>query len=388
MRAIRGGDILLVDTDAKWLAAIVPALESNGHTVATRASLTDARKALELDPFDVVLCSNVLPDGSGLSLCEWLKNNAELPQLSRVSFGLVMSSPVGDMPPEIATFDSNKSVVERNMFGFGKRRMEVIPAVAPPSTEVRPPYSHEDLPPDDVLFKSISLVDLVLRVQILLRVRRYLDEIASTVGTLMHTAEGIEEQDKRAKGHCKRLAIMVLELGSAMGCDDWQLTALERAAYLHDIGKSAIPGAIITKSEQLTPREMEIMQSHCLLGEKLCRPVAALKPVLPIIRHHHERVNGSGYPDALRGADIPILAQILTIPDIYDALRMWRPYRPPMTEAQAISVMQQEVVAGLWNRQIFDVFSKQVLPGLDKRLEAYDALWVSVAESPRLEQIK
>jgi putative two-component system response regulator len=209
----------------------------------------------------------------------------------------------------------------------------------------------------------------------LLRVKRYLDEISSTVGALMQVAEGIEEQDKRAQGHCKRLAIMVLELGSAMGCDDWQLTALERAAYLHDIGKAAIPGAIVTKTDTLTPREMQIMRSHCLQGERLCRDVAALKPVLPIIRHHHERVNGSGYPDALRGSDIPILAQILTIPDIYDALRMWRPYRPAMNEAQAVNVMQEEVVGGLWNRQIFDVFVRQVLPGLDKRLQTYDALW-------------
>jgi putative two-component system response regulator len=117
------------------------------------------------------------------------------------------------------------------------------------------------------------------------------------------------------------------------------------------------------------------MRSHCLQGERLCRSVAALKPVLPIIRHHHERVNGSGYPDALRGSDIPILAQILTIPDIYDALRMWRPYRPAMTQAQAMDVMQQEVDGGLWNRQIFEVFASKVLPGLDERLASYDAMW-------------
>jgi putative two-component system response regulator len=356
---------------------VVPALESNGHSVSTRASLSDARKALELDPFDVVLCANILPDGSGLGLCEWLKNNPELPEISRVSFGLVTTGSVDATPPQIAAFDSNKSIVEpRSRFGFGKRRAEIIPiAPTPEQATIRPPFFQEPLPPDDVLFKSISLVDLVLRVQILLRVKRYLDEIAATVGALMQIAEGIEEQDKRAHGHCKRLAIMVLELGSAMGCDDWQLTALERAAYLHDIGKAVIPGAIISKSEALTPREMQIMQSHCLQGERLCRSVAALKPVLPIIRHHHERVNGSGYPDALRGADIPILAQILTIPDIYDALRMWRPYRPPMTQAQAITVMQQEVLAGLWNRQIFEVFASQVLPGLDERLATYDALW-------------
>ena len=381
MRAIRGGDILLVDSDSSWLASVMPALEGNGHSVSTRGTLADARKAIELDAFDVVLCANVLVDGSGLALCDWLKNNPELPDISRVSFGLITSGPEGTATPHIADFDSNRSIVEpRARFGFGKRRAETMTiSASPDSPSIRPLFSHEPLPPDDVLFKTISLVDLVLRVQILLRVKRYLDEIAATVSALMSVAEGIEEQDKRAEGHCKRLAIMVLELGAAMGCDDWQLTALERAAYLHDIGKAVIPGAIISKSAALTPREMQIMQSHCLQGERLCRSVAALKPVLPIIRHHHERVNGSGYPDALRGADIPILAQILTIPDIYDALRMWRPYRAPMTQEQAMTVMRQEVDTGLWNRQIFDVFASQVLPGLDERLIAYNALWPPVA---------
>jgi putative two-component system response regulator len=172
---------------------------------------------------------------------------------------------------------------------------------------------------------------------------------------------------------------MCIELGSVLGLEEWQLTALERAAYLHDVGKVSIPGAIISKAESLTPREMEIIQEHCVLGERLCQPMVALRPVLPIIRNHHERANGTGYPDGLHGEAIPVLAQVFAIPDIYDALRIWRPYRTSMDELQAVALMRQEVAQGFWNTHIFDAFISQVLPGLDERLDSAHVLWPMVS---------
>jgi putative two-component system response regulator len=388
MRAIRGGEILIVDSDATWVQNTVPTLEGNGHLVSKCGSLADARSLLQRRPVDVVLCATILPDGDGMSLCEFVKNNPEFPDAQRISFALMSAAPFMGPPPEIAQFETNKNVVSQRggtLFGIGRRKpveppppVEQRAATLPiaPVSAVAPVYfTNNEAPPDDVIVKTIPLVDLVVRVQILLRMRRYLDEITNAVATLMSVAEGIEEQDKRARGHCKRLSIMALELGVVMGCDDWQLTALERAAYLHDIGKVAVPGALIAKPDSLTPREMEIIQSHCIQGEKICMPLAALQPVLPIIRHHHERLDGTGYPDGLRGQDIPVLAQILSIPDIYDALRMWRPYRAPMYQQQAVAVMRQEVNQGFWNRHIFDAFVNNVLPGLDERLDTYHVLW-------------
>jgi putative two-component system response regulator len=323
---------------------------------------------------DVILCASSLPDGDSQSLCEFVKNNPELPDAQRISFVILAAS--SGITPDIASFESSAGMTVARGSAFSgsiAERNQITSAAT-----VKANNSSNTASPDDVIFKSISLVDLLMRVQIMLRMRRYLEEITNTVQSLMLVAEGIEEQDRRARGHCKRLSIMALELGMVMGCDEWQLTALERAAYLHDIGKVSIPGALISKAEMLTPREMEIIQSHCVLGEKLCAAVAALKPVLPIIRHHHERSNGTGYPDGLRGEDIPVLAQILSIPDIYDALRMWRPYRPPMSEAQAVAVMRQEVNQGFWNRHIFEAFVTHVLPGLDERLDYYHVLWPPV----------
>src|SRR5690606_7645358 len=161
--------------------------------------------------------------------------------------------------------------------------------------------------------KDASSYELIVRVRSLLRVRRSLEEIHHSVSTLMGLAEGAEEQDKRAKGHCKRLATMAIELGSVLRLAEWSLTTLERAGYLHDIGKTCIPGALLEKIQPLSPREMQIIQSHCVVGEKMCRSIAALESVLPVIRHHHERLDGSGYPDGLRGEQIPILAQVFSI---------------------------------------------------------------------------
>ena len=120
---------------------------------------------------------------------------------------------------------------------------------------------------------------------------------------------------------------------------------------------------------------MEIIKGHCVLGERLCRPVGALQAVVPIIRSHHERGDGSGYPDGLQKDKIPRLAQVFSIVDIYESLRSWRPYRPPLQDWQALEVMLQEVNRGFWNRDIYDVFAKQVSPTLNDQLEANHVLW-------------
>lgn len=383
MRAARGGEILVVDSDSAFLQTLIPCLEQNGHEVAICGSAAEARSRLERVSCDVVLCAERLPDGHGEELCRWVKENPEYPDLQRVSFALLSTQREQNNNYEVVDYEEAlPAASRRGLLGslFGGSRPAKEGEAAPP-TPILPQTSagaarrSSTCPTDDIILKSTPLLELAWRIQLLLRLRRYLDEISNAVSALMAVAEGVEEQDRRARGHCKRLSLMAMELGAIMGCDEWQLTSLERGAYLHDIGKVSIPGALFSKSEALTPREMEIIQGHCASGENLCKPVAALKPVLPIIRHHHERANGTGYPDGLRGEDIPIMAQILSIPDIYDALRMWRPYRQPMTEGQAISVMRQEVNQGFWNRHIFEAFVTNVLPGLDERLDMYHVLW-------------
>lgn len=342
MHAQRPGDILVIDGDSAYTSVLVPVLAGCGHHVTVCQTLGEGRHELEHFSFNVVLCARHLADGEGQRLCHEFKNSADG---AGTPFGLLVTD-----AHEIDEMTYRPSGVSETGDG-------------------------DLVPPDEYISRHLPLDEIPARVQTLMRIGRYQEEIANSIGTLMKVAEGIEEQDKRMSGHCKRLSIMAVELGAVLGCDEFQISALERAGYLHDIGKVAIPGAVISKSERLSPREMEIIQAHCVLGERLCSDVAALKPVLPIIRHHHERADGTGYPDRLRGQDIPVLAQILSIPDIYDALRMWRPYRPPMNGAQAVDVLRQEVSRGYWNRLIFDAFVDKVLPGLDERLDSSHVLW-------------
>lgn len=345
MQAQRPGDILIVDSDNTFAAAACSVLAQQGHMVMNCATAQEARRHLERMPYDVVLCAWKLPGEDGASLCEYIKSAPEMPH---VSVGLFVDDKASDKwVAKLFTADAEEE-------GGGARGMR---------------------PPDSIIPRPVGAQELNARVQGLMQLRRYRQEIDNALSVMMTMAEGAEEQDRRSRGHCKRLAIMGIELGAILGCDEWQLTALERAAYLHDVGKVAIPGAITSKTQTLTPREMEIIKSHCVLGERMCTPMAALRPVLPIIRHHHERINGSGYPDGIGGEEIPVLSQIFSIPDIYDALRMWRPFRAPMNQAQAVGIMREEVEAGFWNRHIFTAFIENVLPGLDERLEAARVLW-------------
>jgi putative two-component system response regulator len=347
MEAQRPGDILIVEDDPAFLSAACLTLTRARHGVVSCSSSEEARNHLERIPFDVVLISQTLPDGDGEALCRSVKSNSSLHGLSAA---LLVDPAAASTAPD-------------QLFG-----------------ELQAGYNIADFVADDTIRKDISPQELVLRVRTLLRLRRYSEEIQNAVATIMTFAEGAEEQDKRAKGHCKRLATMAIELGSLLRLDDWSLTVLERAGFLHDIGKIRIPGALLEKVQPLSPREMEIIQSHCTIGERMCRSIAALEPSLKVIRHHHERLDGSGYPDGLRGEQIPILVQVFSVVDVYESLRTWRPYRPPLTEAHAIQVLQQEVDRGFWNRKIFDLFKTQVLPGLDGRLKIQDIHWPRESE--------
>lgn len=345
MEAQRPGDILIVEDDSAFLSTACLTLTRCRHGVVSCSSAEEARHHLERIPFDLVLIGQTLPDSDGEALCHSIKTD---PNLQSISVGLLIDSATeaAITPDALAGNGFNNNAKTADTFA-----------------------------PDDYIRKDASAGELIMRVRSLLRVQRYLEEIHNTINTLTSFAEGAEEQDKRAKGHCKRLGILAIELGSVLRLDEWSLTTLERAGYLHDIGKTCIPGALLEKTQPLSPREMQIVQSHCVVGEKLCRGIAALGPVLPVIRHHHERLDGSGYPDGLKGEEIPILAQVFSIVDIYESLRLWRPYRPPLTEAHTIQVMTQEVERGFWNSKIFDLFKSQVIPGLDARLMTQHIHW-------------
>jgi putative two-component system response regulator len=175
-------------------------------------------------------------------------------------------------------------------------------------------------------------------------------------GILFALAEAVEQRDHHIAGHCHRLAFFSVTLGAAMGLDRLCLLALYRGGYLHDVGKVGIPDSILFKPGELTAQEWIVMRSHSTRGEEICRHLQSMRQVLPIIRHHHEKWDGSGYPDGLRGEQIPLLARILQIADIYDALTSPRPYKRAFSPREALRTIQQETARGWRDPQVVKLF--------------------------------
>jgi putative two-component system response regulator len=177
-----------------------------------------------------------------------------------------------------------------------------------------------------------------------------------TDGILFALAQAVEQRDRHTAGHCERLALISVTLGAALRLSQEELLVLYRGGYLHDIGKVGIPDSILFKPGKLTPGEWEVMRSHPVRGEEICRPLRMLDPVRHVIRSHHERWDGSGYPDGLAGTQIPLLARVLQAADIYDALTSPRPYKSALTPRRALSVMVAETERGWRDPEIMQLF--------------------------------
>jgi len=191
-------------------------------------------------------------------------------------------------------------------------------------------------------------------------------EIDPTEEILFALAQAVEYRDQSTAEHCERLALTSLAMGMAMSLDQRSLAALYRGGYLHDIGKVGIPDAILFKPGRLTAEEWVVMRSHPVRGEEICRHLKSLQPILPIIRHHHERWDGSGYPDGLRREQIPLLARIVQVADIYDALTNPRPYKQAFTPCEAIRTLEEETERGWRDPEIVTVFLRLPITGIDR----------------------
>ncbi|MCL5745459.1 MAG: HD domain-containing protein, partial [Acidobacteria bacterium] len=207
----------------------------------------------------------------------------------------------------------------------------------------------------------------------LLRQKAMSDRLDATEAILFALARAVEMRDHHTGGHCERLALLSLALGLAMDLPADQLVALHRGGYLHDIGKVGMPDSILFKEGPLNEEEWVVMRSHPVKGVEICKPLSSLEPVLPIIRSHHEKWDGTGYPDRLKGEEIPLLARILQVADIYDALTSQRPYKAPLKPARALEIMRVEMERGWRDPTLMKVFFQLHEQGISKAVECRDA---------------
>jgi len=197
--------------------------------------------------------------------------------------------------------------------------------------------------------------EAITRVQSLIQMKSYIDDQSEAV--VISLARSIEARDPYTQGHCERISLLAVKLGEKIGLREDQCEALRVAGMVHDIGKVVVPDSILMKPGHLNFEEMKVIKQHPIEGERICSPLKSLRRVLPIIRHHHERMDGSGYPDGLRASKIPLTARILQVVDIYDALTTDRPYREGVSVQSALETMCEEADRGWLDMDLIKIFA-------------------------------
>ncbi|MFZ0198581.1 MAG: HD domain-containing phosphohydrolase [Candidatus Sulfotelmatobacter sp.] len=313
------GTILVADDQASNRDLLQELLTPHGFEVIAAPDGISALEQLNRTNVDLVLLDVMMPRLTGFEVCERIKSNPETYLI----------------PVVLVTALSDK-----------EDRLNGIRAGA-----------------DDFLSRPVDVTELLARVRSLLKLKLRTDELERAESVLFSLARSIEGKDPYTHGHCERLAEYSTRLGNQLGLSEDHITALRRAGIVHDVGKIAVPDAILLKPGRLTEEEWKIVREHPVVGERICAPLKSFRLVLPIIRHHHEKIDGSGYPDGLRGDAIPITARVMQIVDVFDALTTERPYKKAFSDHEALQTMKEEVAKGWWDPYIFDQFDRLVRSG-------------------------
>lgn len=220
----------------------------------------------------------------------------------------------------------------------------------------------------DYITKPFNAVELTARVRAAVEKKRLTDRLDDTESVLFALARVVEAKDGTTGDHCDRLSHLAVVLGEAMGLPYDDLEALRRGGILHDIGKVAIPDTVLLKRGQLDEAEWAVMRQHPTIGAYLCSALRTMRRTVDIIRYHHEKWNGGGYPSGLAGQDIPLLARVFQVVDVYDALVSARPYKPALEQAEVARILREETARGFWDPDIVALFL-DILEHTPERLE-------------------
>lgn len=329
--------ILVVDDMATNRALVRHVLSVLPYEITEAATGEAALQLLSDLPFDAVLLDVMMPGISGFDVCQKVRTDPD-----RSLLPIIMLTSLGS-PDDVA------------------RGMEVGAS--------------------DFVTKPFNGIELAARVKAAVEHKRLTDRLDDTESALFALARMVEAKDRTTGDHCDRLSHMAVVFGQALGLSFDELEALRRGGVLHDIGKLGIPDAILLKNGPLDEREWSVMRQHPAIGARLCSPLKTMRRTVDIIRSHHEKWNGTGYPDALSNTQIPLLARVFQIVDVYDALSSHRPYKPPFSPDRVQAIIEDEAAKGFWDPELVPIFLT-LLRSHPEQLER-----VTVAERDRSGQI-
>lgn len=299
---INGLKIVIADDSPIIIKRVQKLLNEQGYQVFTAFDGGSALELIESVRPDLIILDVEMPVMNGLEVCKIVKSNEETALIP------------------IIIFSSSDSLENKNI-----------------AVEVGA---------NDFLSKSFDIVELKLKVESLLKLKSAIDQLESAQNIIKAFVKAVEVKDKYTVGHAERVSMYAVQIAQKIGLEQQQVKDITIAGLLHDIGKIGISDAILNKPGKLTDEEFAIIKQHPVSGDEICSPIKSFDRIKRIIRHHHEKLNGSGYPDGISGDEINIETRIMTVADIYDALTSNRAYRTSMEKSGAFGILENSVQKG------------------------------------------
>jgi putative two-component system response regulator len=310
--------ILVVDDEPLNRLLIAEVLGPLGYHLSEACDGEEALEAVEKQVPDLVLLDVFMPKLDGYQVCERLKQNPKTKLIP-----IIMLTSLDQLADRIRGVEAGA---------------------------------------DDFLSKPFHLAELIARVRSLVALKRYTDELENASAVLRGIAGVVENRDAYTGHHCKRVGDYGASVALIMGLNAEDVRVIRLAGLFHDLGKISVPDRILRKPGPLDTDEYKVMQTHPAAGATLVEPMKTMAKVIPLIRHHHERLDGSGYPDGLSGNQISLSIRIISVSDIYDALATRRPYKDPFPHDKCLHILREEAARGWWDPNVVEALSAVVQP--------------------------
>ncbi len=317
------GNILIVDDILRNRILLRGILQ--GYRLIEVENQEQALEVLKTQNIDLALLDIMLPDSTGYELCKIIKSHDQWRAIQ-----VIMVTSLNDVDSRVQALASGA---------------------------------------DDFISRPFHIHELLATVKSSLRAKQYYDQMESLDSILFMLAAVVEKKDKYTEGHLRRIAIYAEALAQLAGCSAREQSLIRYGAILHDIGKIGVSESILGKPGKLTDEEYEIMKEHTTIGAQIVANMKIGKELAGIIRGHHERWDGSGYPEGLRGEQIPIGARIVSICDVYDAITTARSYKPAFSHESAIAELQQNAgsqfdpnLVRIFTENICEIIKREIPP--------------------------